>query len=359
MSKNRDSYSIDGHKLMYHVPRVHRWLDGESIYPIYMEISPTGACNHRCTFCALDYMEYQPRWLDADVLRQRFAELGDLGLRSLLVGGEGEPLLHRDCAGIIASARDAGLDVALTTNGVLLDEDRCAAMLPKLEWLKVSINAGSPETYAEVHRAPLRHFPRVMKNLEAAVAFKRRDGLRCVLGAQMLLLPENRAEAAPLARKMRALGLDYLVIKPYSHHTRSITQQYKEIHYSGEPELARELAELKTDTFSVIFRARTIEKWEQADRPYDRCLALPFWSYVDAGGGVWACSAHLGDERFRLGDLKKQTFQQIWQGPRRREVMEWVHGRMDLSRCRLNCRMDEVNRYLWGLKNPPPHVNFI
>ena len=55
-----DKYRIDSHKLIYHVDRVHAWQQGENVYPIYMEISPAGTCNHRCTFCALDYMECLP-----------------------------------------------------------------------------------------------------------------------------------------------------------------------------------------------------------------------------------------------------------------------------------------------------------
>ena len=51
-----NSYNIDGHKLNLHPERVSRWLQGESIYPIYMEFSPSGTCNHRCVFCSMDFM---------------------------------------------------------------------------------------------------------------------------------------------------------------------------------------------------------------------------------------------------------------------------------------------------------------
>ena len=54
-----DTYGIDSHKLHYHPDRVARWMEGANTYPIYMEISPSGTCNHRCVFCALDFMEYQ------------------------------------------------------------------------------------------------------------------------------------------------------------------------------------------------------------------------------------------------------------------------------------------------------------
>ena len=69
-----DKYRIDSHKLLYHVSRVNDWLEGKNVYPIYAEISPAGTCNHRCTYCALDFMEYQPRFLDKEMLKERLSE---------------------------------------------------------------------------------------------------------------------------------------------------------------------------------------------------------------------------------------------------------------------------------------------
>ncbi|MDH4101591.1 MAG: radical SAM protein, partial [Nitrospirota bacterium] len=96
-----DEFRIDSHKLIFHVDRVARWQRGEDVFPIYAEISPIGACNHRCTYCALDYMEYNPRSLDTGILKTRLTEMGRLGLKSVMYAGEGEPFLHKDIAEII------------------------------------------------------------------------------------------------------------------------------------------------------------------------------------------------------------------------------------------------------------------
>lgn len=354
-----DQYRIDGHKMLHHLSRVADWQAGKTVYPIYAEISPSGSCNHRCLFCALDYMEYQPRFLDADLMAVRFAEMAALGLRSVLFGGEGEPLLNRGFDRMAAVGRTAGLDLALTTNGVLLRGGALEAAVAAMQWIKISFNAGTRETYAKVHGTRAEDFDTVVANLRAAVLLREKTQAPCTLGAQILLLPENRAEIAETARLCRDIGLDYLVIKPYSQHRFSRTERYRDIRYADYLREVEAASAYAGRRFSVIARHRTMETWDEGERPYGRCLALPFWTYVDAGAGVWGCSAWLGDERFLYGNLATETFRQIWEGERRRVSLAFVAGELDVSECRLNCRMDKINRFLWELKHPPAHVNFI
>lgn len=354
-----DKYRIDSHKLNHHPERLAAWRAGELIYPIYMEISPVGSCNHRCSFCGLDFMGYKPRRLDTVLLKERLAELGRLGLRSAMFAGEGEPFLHKDMAEITLHAKKSGVDVAFTTNGVLLKPAIAERILAATSWIKVSFNAGTPETYAKIHGTQAQDFQTTVDNLSRAVEIRRSQGADCTLGMQILLLPDNEKEVPVLARLARDIGLDYLVFKPYSQHPQSITKAYDGIRYGDYAALAEELAGCNTDTFSVIFRHNAMQVWDRGDKGYRRCLGLPFWSYIDAGGGVWGCSVYLGDERFLYGNINEQTFQEIWEGERRRVSLAWVENELDPASCRVNCRMDPVNRFLWELRNPPAHVNFI
>jgi len=56
--------NFDSHKLHYHYNRVCEFMNNGDCYPIYMEVSPVGSCNHRCIFCAYDYIGYPNRKLD-------------------------------------------------------------------------------------------------------------------------------------------------------------------------------------------------------------------------------------------------------------------------------------------------------
>ncbi len=355
-----DRFRIDGHKLMFHPERVADWVQGKPVYPIYVEIAPAGACNHRCTFCAVDYIGYVVRYLDAEVLKDRLSEMGACGVKSVMYAGEGEPLLHKKLDEIIVHAKAAGIDNAITTNAVALTERFAREALPATTWIKASVNAGTRESYARIHRTREQDWDRIWKNLATAVRVRAELGASCTLGAQMVLLPETLGEAVDLARRAKDTGLDYAVIKPYSQHLMSETRTYESIDYRPHLGLADELDALADDRFHVVFRRHTMLKLADADRHYSRCMATPhFWAYVMAHGDVYTCSAYLEDKRFYCGNLMRQGFREIWDGELRLRNQEFVDHELDISECRKNCRMDEVNRYLWELRHPSSHVNFI
>ena len=60
-----------------------------------------------------------------------------------------------------------------------------------------------------------------------------------------------------------------------------------------------------------------------------------------------------------VGNIYEQTFEELWEGTRRQEIIEKLHG-LDINKvCREACRLDEINKYLWELRYPGEHVNFI
>ena len=354
-----DKYKIDGHKLSYHPGRVADWQAGKNIYPLYIEVSPTTYCNHRCTFCGLDFMRDHNKTLKTDVFMDRLTEMGKLGVKSIMYAGEGEPFIHKEMSKIILHTRASGIDVGITTNAVHLKPSITEEILSSVDWIKVSFNAGTAKTYAQIHKGRPADYDLVVANIGHAAMYKKRHGLKCALGFQTLLLPENKDEIVGLAKLCRDIGLDYLVVKPYSQHPQSFTKMYEGVTYREHMHLEKELEALNTKDFSVVFRMNAMQKWDSGQRGYNRCTALPFWSYIDAAGNVWGCSVYLNDQRFDYGNIFEDTFENIWNSEKRKKSLDFVHNELDVSQCRLNCRMDKVNTYLWELKNSVDHVNFI
>ena len=109
----------------------------------------------------------------------------------------------------------------------------------------------------------------------------------------------------------------------------------------------------------MIFRAATMKKMQET-QSYKKCYSTPyFWGYIASNGDVYGCSCYLGQEKFAYGNINQQSFQEIWEGDRRRGNTLFIQKELDISKCRVNCRMDSINRYLWELKHPNPHSNFI
>ncbi len=353
-----DDFRIDAHKLMYHPRRVADWLDGKNVYPLYVEISPCSACNHRCIFCAFDYLGHKPKFFDPAVLRKFLKDIAAQGVKSILFSGEGETLLYKELPDMAAYAKERGLDVAVTTNGVLLSPDIARRMIPSLTWLRISLNAGSPKTYALVHGTKKEDFNKVIGNIKEAVKLKHRLKSSCTIGVQFLLLNENYKEVHRLAGILQDAGVDYLAVKPYSQHPRSINRLKNGLDYRTLLFIEQKLKSYARPGFRIIFRKNTMAKIA-AERGYRKCCGLPFAAHLTTDGDLYGCSAFLGDERFAYGNVNKQSFEQIWKGKKRASVMQMMEHDWDIANCREVCRLDEINRYLWQLKNPHPHVNFI
>ena len=94
MSDKKQKIQIEGHKLMYHVDEVSRWLKGDVVAPIYVEFGLINSCNHNCVFCALDYLKSKGSAINKDVLINNLKDMAEFGVKSVMFAGEGEPLMY-------------------------------------------------------------------------------------------------------------------------------------------------------------------------------------------------------------------------------------------------------------------------
>jgi radical SAM protein with 4Fe4S-binding SPASM domain len=305
-------------------------------------------------------MGYKNVQIDPVVLRARLQEMASLGVKSIMFAGEGEPTLYKELPAMLDVCKEIGIDTSLTTNMVPFTEKNTETFVRNCAWIKVSINAGTKENYAAMHRTDPNDFDRVLATMRKCVALKKEKNYACTIGAQILLVSDNYHTVEDLVKVSKEIGLDYVVIKPYSQHGASHTTKYKDMDYSKLLFLSDVVQKYSTDQFKVVFRIHTIEKLlENADR-YQKCGSVPFlWSYITAEGNVYGCSAYLADDGFNYGNIHANTFQEIWEGEKRKESYVFVQQKLNIKDCRVNCRMDEVNRYLWELTHPNPHVNFV
>ena len=347
--------NLDSTNLIYHPERVSEWLVKRDCFPIYIEIGPTNRCNHRCSFCALDWVKKDRTDIDKEIMLSCLENMAEHGVKSVMFAGEGEPLLHREIYEFIRHAKKEGLDVSLTTNGVLFSQDRAEKCLPYFSWLRFSVDAGTPKTYAKIHGTRKEDFRRVMGNIEEAVRIKRKLGLKTTIGIQLLLMQENAAEVYNLAERIKELGADNMQVKPYSQHPSS--RNKIKINYGDYTALGAKLRELNSDEFEVKFRETAMQRVEEKC-DYKECHGLPFFALIDAKGNVIPCNLFYDKLEFAYGNLYDKSFAGIWKSERRKRVLKKLERR-GTERCRKGCRLDASNRYLDRIKNPYPYDNFI
>lgn len=351
-----EDFKLDSHKLIYHPCEVSRWIKGENIYPIEIEISPSGACNHRCIFCAVDYLGYTPAFLDKNIIIKNIEQMHKNGLKSVVCSGEGEPLLNKELPDMAVQMKRIGVDVAMASNGVLLEKEISKQCLNAFTWIRFSMAAIHESTYKKIHRGKDGDLKKALDNIAYAVEWKKKHGLSTTLGVQCLLIQENKNEIIDMAKELKKIGVDYFTIKPYSQHTQS--ENHLEVDYQELLGLEDEIRGCETEQFKIYYRSNAMKKMKQR-KTYDNCYGLPFMTHIDAKGNVWPCINFVGQAKFLYGNMYEQTFEEIWNGEQRKTVNE-LFETVDINTiCREACRLDEINKYLYQLKNPGGHVNFI
>lgn len=354
--ENMYDTNFDHHKLLYHPEAVAHWLaSGQSRGPLYTEMELTRRCNCRCIFCGVDHqVNMSDDRIDLPLARKILTGLAELGNKAVMMCGNGEPLLHPEVGEIIAFAASR-MSVSVTTNGLALSAGKLP-LIDNLEWIRFSVNGGSAENYAAIHGTTPGAFEQVLANIAAAVERKRRLGLPVTIGTQLVLLPENAEFVVDLACRLQAMGVDYFSVKPYSQHPLSRNRQVVDYHrYLALEEALRPLAD---DRFTIIFRAAAMAKAGRR-KPYAQCFGTHFIAFLSATGELWECNVFAGDPRFLVGNVKEHTLPELWHGERRQAIVTFIGQQLCLDQCRDLCRMDACNEYLWRLKNPRPHDNFI
>jgi MoaA/NifB/PqqE/SkfB family radical SAM enzyme len=352
-------FDLDSHKLHYHFDRVAQFAKSGDCAPIYMEVSPVGLCNHRCVFCAYDYIGYPNRKLDREKFMTFVKDIADAGLKSMLYAGEGEPLVHPNIGEFVAHTKSYGIDVGMFTNGQLLSEKLTQEILPSLTFIRFSFNGGTADNYAKIHEVKTSVFDKVVENIKYACDYRREHGLSVDIGAQFVLLPENIDYLMDAVRTLRLCGVDYISIKPF-------VQQNEAQHYQMNRQFTLdELHELiesskkeEADSFKVLFRENAFEKY--GERDYCHCNGTTFITVLNSAGELASCLPFWDNPEFVYGNIHEESFEAIWNGERRAKIKNFLENELDVKTCPPNCRPNAINSFLENiLSRDIKHINFI
>jgi MoaA/NifB/PqqE/SkfB family radical SAM enzyme len=135
--------------------------------PLHAQIALSDPCNHRCVMCwdhppadrenestspSARFGQEPQLLMSFPIFKSAIDDLHTLGNRRIELAGRGEPFLNPTAIDMIAYAKESGFEVQIVTNGSLLTQEISRRLVKvKTENLKVSLNAGTPETYPAIH----------------------------------------------------------------------------------------------------------------------------------------------------------------------------------------------------------------
>jgi|TARA_B110000971_G_C19997208_1_gene494957 MoaA/NifB/PqqE/SkfB family radical SAM enzyme len=317
--------------------------------PWVIELDPTTACNLACHDCISANLLNQGG-IEPERLLKLADEFKEAGVKAVVLIGGGEPMAHKEFGNIVDAFGKRDIHTGVTTNGTLMKKhlDVCAE---NVSWLRVSVDAGSPEVFQEFrpHISGKSQFDIVISNMKEFA--KKKKG---ILGFSFLLLSKfdkngkfNGTNAVDIEKAgilAKEIGCDYFEVKPAFDMMHYLQSQDLKVTEITNEQLSK-VNKLNSSTFQVI-APYTLEEALKGDniqpKNYDKCLVADMRTVVSPSG-VYVCPYHRGNLNMRIGDINKQSFKEIWFGKKRSEVMKQLDPR---KHCGFHCIRDGSNKHL-------------
>ena len=277
--------------------------------PRSVKVELSGRCNYACRFCALRTRERQPtRDMDFALFARITRAMRKAGVEELGLFYLGESFINAE---LLVSAcwyakKELGFPyVFLTSNGSLAQpaivERLMQAGLDSLKW---SVNAADRTQFARIMGVKPRLFENALANIRAAHDVRRKGGYPTGLYASSI-----RYDGAQHA-KMEALLRER--VRPY------VDEHYWLPLYS----MAMRSSELKAKLGYAPTHGNSGRYDPKTGLPTRE--PLPCWSvftegHVRVDGHMSACCFG-SDERFDVGDLRSDSFMDIWHGAALRSI---------------------------------------
>ncbi len=295
------------------------WLGKTPPAPLMVYVELTRRCNMKCQHCDIWMTAQQHKNLsETEVpgtrLVEVLSELAPKGLLAVDLFG-GEPLLRKDLPDIIRGLKQAGLHVTVTTNGVLLNRQRCFDILDAgLDQLLVSIDGPDATTHDSIRGKP-GTFEKAMEGLSRfneMAAGKARTGINTLVCRPSLKWLERMPELAGTVGASQLRLLPYHQCYPFNQFVQDdelmprtedlpvLTEALR-----GVLERAREIG-LNTNSQTYL---EGIEGWYRGRPLAVRCQAGLTVCDINGFGEVYPCYTLAQP----AGNILEQDFDEIWQ----------------------------------------------
>ena len=288
--------------------------------PLSISIEPTTACNLRCPECPSGLRSFtRPTGnLKQELFHRVIDELGER-LWSLTFYFQGEPFINPAFLDMVRHASDRGIYTMTSTNAHFLDEERAERTVRSgLSRLIISIDGTDQETYSAYRREG--ELAKVIAGAERIVKWKRllKSATPHVV-FQFLVVKPNEHQIPEVRALAKRIGVDDLWLKtaqvydPHDDHPLIPTQD-KYARYKRSPD----------------------GTWQVKNALQNDCWRMWRGCVITWDGRVVPCCFDK-DAHHVLGDLKNNSFTDLWQGDAYRDFRSaLLTSRSSIEMCR-NC----------------------
>lgn len=291
--------------------------------PLKVYIGITSHCDMYCIMCWF-HSPYLSNTVNSEYLPfEKFLSLisdfKQIGVKAVVLGGEGEPLLHPRILDMVKAARESGLEVEILTNGFYLEKEKIDFLLRiGIKKLLISLHCSDEATFKLIH--PLREetdFSKIIKNIKLIKTLQGKSPAPRIFLINVISR-KNYQKTSEMARLASELGADKLLFKPlmldHDIGEQLLNVQEKEILIKNLRALEKEIT-LPNNINAFIQTTNRDLLAKKGSRPQKRMTRFCYIPWVSSniapGGDVLPCVyAH---KKF-AGNMNALKFSDIWKG---------------------------------------------
>ncbi len=317
---NKNPYMVN--KLACHPDLISKLRTGDNDTLTQVHLMPSNVCNQRCSFCSyrmpdnknssnFDYRQM----LSIESIMSLIADMKRIGVKAVEVTGGGEPLAHKYKYKMFEELFNAGFDVGLVTNGTLLDDDLANLLAPNLTWMRVSIDAATPQSYSALRNAPEHHFYAALDAIsKIRQAGGHKDEFR--LGVGFVMANGNELDVYDLCAIVKDRGADNirLSITFSDQHMDFFTDQKKVM--EGIVLSQKAVEDIADESFQIInLIPERCNNILDHNNDYHYCYTKDILCVVEGAGNVYTCCTFTGSKKGILGNFlnHKNGFYGVWE----------------------------------------------
>jgi radical SAM protein with 4Fe4S-binding SPASM domain len=303
----------------YHLSRI-TGKPSISGLPISISIEPTTSCNLRCPECPSGLRSFTRAtgMLDQPLFENVIDQLAPT-LNYLTFYFQGEPYLNPQFLSMVKYASSKNIYTATSTNGHYLKDDIAKeTILSGLDRLIISIDGTSQETY-ESYRIG-GQLEKVIEGTKNIIEWKKKLKSKTPhVAFQFLVVKPNEHQIPGVYALAKKLGVDQVVLK---------TAQIYDFEKGSEL--------IPVQQKYSRYKMNSDGSYSIKNKLLDHCWKMWHSCVVTWDGKIVPCCFDK-DAHFVLGDLNKNTFEEIWFGSQYHEFRKsLLTSRAEIEICK-NC----------------------